>query len=30
METASMSVLQNLERMAQDGAVRPERLFLEH
>ena len=29
MEAASMSVLQCLERMAQDGSARPDRLFVE-
>jgi predicted nucleic acid-binding Zn-ribbon protein len=30
METASMAVLQGLERMAQDGEARPDTLFVEH
>ena len=30
METASMSVLQHIERMAQDGDTKPERLFADH
>jgi len=30
METASMAVLQGLERMALDGEARPDTLFLEH